>query len=91
MSLIPYKISSSWGNGFEIVGGVWQTPLVKGVGTKRLGKGRVKLFWMIPYLPLLTTTTTIPLHKFFTVTLTPSTAPVVKHTKIENKRKTRLS
>ena len=28
---------------FEIVGGFWPTPLlVKGVGSKRLGKGRVK-------------------------------------------------
>ena len=27
---------------FEIAGGVGSTPLVKGVGTKRLGKGRVK-------------------------------------------------
>ena len=63
--------------GFEIVGGVWQIPLVKCVGTKRLGKGRFK--WMISYLPLLTTTTTTSLEKFFTVTFTPSTTPIIKH------------
>ena len=43
MSLNPYKISRSCGaTGFEIAWGP-ADPLVKGVGTKRFGKGRVKL------------------------------------------------
>ena len=39
--LIPYKISSSWGNSFWIVRGADDPSLVTGVDTKRLGKGRV--------------------------------------------------
>ena len=46
MSVIPCKILCSWGQrflSFEIAGGSARPlPLVKGVGTKRLGKGRVK-------------------------------------------------
>ena len=46
MSLIPCKNSRSWGQPFFKIagGGVQLNPpaLVKGVGTKRLGKGRVK-------------------------------------------------
>ena len=39
MSLIPCKISGSWGQRFSSQP---PPPLVKGVGTKRLGKGRVE-------------------------------------------------
>ena len=39
MYLIPYKILSSWGQWFLRPP---PPPLAKGVGTKRLGKGKVK-------------------------------------------------
>ena len=43
MSLIPYKISHSCGAMVvRIAGGLANPPMVQGVGTKKLGKGRVK-------------------------------------------------